>query len=94
MRESRASLERVTVGFGTKSEAKAALSGLRVSEPARPAKEREMSTILTTVEKLERETRTVRHEVYGRLAVAAVSLGLALSIAYAVVAGFTQAGVL
>jgi hypothetical protein len=32
--------------------------------------------------------------VFGRLAIAGVSLGIALTIAFAVVSGFTQAGVL
>lgn len=53
-----------------------------------------MSTIFATVEKLERDTREARREVIGRLAIAGVSLGVALAIAYAVVTGLTSAGVL
>jgi hypothetical protein len=53
-----------------------------------------MSTILATVEKLENETRETRRYVFSRLAIAGVSLGIALTIAFAVVSGFTQAGVL
>ena len=56
--------------------------------------EREMSTIFATVEKLERETRDTRREVAGRLAIAGVSLAVALTIAYVVVASLTSAGIL
>ncbi len=53
-----------------------------------------MSTIFATVEKLERDTRETRREVGGRLAIAGVSLAIALAIAFALVNGFTEAGVL
>jgi len=53
-----------------------------------------MSTILATVEKFERETRQSRRFVLGRLVIAGVSLGIALTIAYTVVSSFTKAGVL
>ena len=52
-----------------------------------------MSTILATVEKLERETRESRREVLGRLAIAGVSLSVALTIAYLVAHTFMTGSV-
>ena len=53
-----------------------------------------MSTLIATVEKLERQTRDTRREAAGRLAIAGVSLAVALTIAYAVVTGLTGSGIL
>jgi hypothetical protein len=56
--------------------------------------ERKMSTILASVEKLERQTRETRRIVTGRLVIAAVSLTVAVVTAGALVYAMTSAGVL
>lgn len=53
-----------------------------------------MSTIAKVAEQFERDAEAVRGQLAGRVAIAGVSLFVALTIAYAVVSGLTSAGVL